>query len=58
MGKRVSFSFTNDEEDLHDWMEQKHEEGRFRTRSAVIITALEEMRKRDEKDREKSEWKT
>lgn len=58
MGNRVTFSFREEEKDLYEWMEQKHEEGDFRTRSDVIVKALGQMRKRDEKDPDKSEWKT
>jgi len=33
-------------------------EGKYRTRTDVIIAALRQMRDRDNDEREKSEWKT
>lgn len=57
MGKRVSFSFRNEEEELHDWMERQHEEGNFRTRTDVIITALKQMRDREVEGGDRTEWK-
>lgn len=57
MGKRVSFSFRNEEEDLYEWLEEQHEDGKFRTRTDVIITALEQMRKREVEGGDRTEWK-
>lgn len=58
MGQRVSFSFRDDESDLYQWVEQKYKEGRFRTRTDVIIWALAEAKKRDKGEKDRAEWKT
>lgn len=41
MGKTASVSFRNDEEDLFEWVEEMHEEGDYRSRSAVIIKCIQ-----------------
>lgn len=48
MGKRASVSFREDEEDLWDWVEKMHDDGPYRSRSAVFIAAVEELKEKHE----------
>lgn len=48
MARPISFSMSDDEEDLYQWMEEKYENGPYRSRSDVIVHALKRMR--DEED--------
>jgi Arc/MetJ-type ribon-helix-helix transcriptional regulator len=48
MGKRASVSFRDDEEELWEWMEEMHEDGPYRSRTAVMIKALEVLKEEHE----------
>lgn len=48
MGQRYSFSIPDDEEELANWMDSKHEQGDFNNRSHVIRIALKRMKEDDE----------
>lgn len=41
MGKRASVSFTEDEEDLWEWVEERKKEGQYKSRSAVITHCIQ-----------------
>lgn len=41
MGKRITVSFTNDEEDLLEKVEEIQEKERYKSRSAVITHCIE-----------------
>lgn len=50
MSKTANISFREDEKDLYEWMEYMHNEGRFRSRSAVVVEALRRMKDDEEEE--------
>lgn len=53
----MSISFRDDEEELHDWVEEQKEDGPYRSKTAVVIDALKKMRDDNDSKKTKDEWK-
>lgn len=51
MSNTANISFREDEKELYEWMEYMHNEGRFRSRSAVVLEALRRMKEEEDDDR-------
>lgn len=51
MGNTASVSFTDDDEEVWNWIEDKYKNGPFRSRSHVIVWACEQaMHSSDDND--------
>lgn len=47
MGKTATISFRDDDEDVWRWLEEQHKNGTYRSRSHVVVEAIQEKMERE-----------